>query len=198
MINIIWAAMIIIGIIYALITGNMENINDGILDSTKEAVTLCITMLGIVSLWCGIMKIAEKSGLMDKWTKLLAPVMKFLFPNIPPDSDAYKYMCTNIVANIIGLGWASTPPALKAMAELAKMNGHSPIASREMSVFLIMNISSLQLIPVSIIAYRAEYGAANPAFIIIPGLIATICSTLMALILCIIINRQNKKKNKGR
>lgn len=193
MINIIWAAMIIIGIVYALITGNMENINDGILDSTKEAVTLCITMLGIVSLWCGIMKIAEKSGLMDKWTKLLAPVMKFFFPNIPPDSDAYKYMCTNIVANIIGLGWASTPPALKAMAELAKMNGHSTTASREMSVFLILNISSLQLIPVSIIAYRTEYGAANPAFIIIPGLIATICSTLMAVILCIIINKSHKK-----
>lgn len=193
MINLIWAAMIIIGIIFSLINGTIDNINTGILDSTKEAVTLCITMMGIVSLWTGIMKIAEKAGLIDKWAKLLSPVMKFLFPKIPPESDAYKYICTNIIANAIGLGWASTPPALKAMKELAKMNGHDKIASREMSVFLIINISSLQLIPVSIIAYRAEYGAANPALVILPGLIATICSTGMAILLCIIINKLDKR-----
>lgn len=196
MINIIWAAMIIIGIVYSIASGNIESLNTGILDSTKEAVSLCITMLGIVSLWCGIMKIADKSGLMNKWTKLLSPVMKVLFPNLPADSKAYKYICTNIVANMIGLGWASTPPALKAMEELAKMNNNNIKASREMSVFLILNVSSLQLIPVSIIAYRAEYGAANPASIIIPGLIATSCSTLMAVLLCFLINKYRNKRTK--
>ena len=122
--------------------------------------------------------------------------MKFLFPGVPPDSPAYEYMCTNIIANIVGLGWAATPPALKAMQELAKQNGNSKSASREMCVFLILNISSLQLIPVNIIAYRAKYGAENPTAIIVPGIIATICSTAMAILLVTIIKKKISQ-NKG-
>lgn len=194
MINLIWAAMILIGILTALLTGHMEDVNSGIIASGEEAVTLCITMLGIVTMWSGIMKIAERTGLMKKWSKKMSPVMKFLFPGVPPDSPAYEYMCTNIIANIVGLGWAATPPALKAMQELSKQNGNSKSASREMCVFLILNISSLQLIPVNIIAYRAKYGAENPTAIIVPGIIATICSTAMAVLLVTIINKKDKPK----
>jgi spore maturation protein A len=193
MINIIWACMIIIGIITAIITGNIDKVNEAVISSSEEAVSLCITMLGIVSMWNGIMNIAEKSGLMKKWSEKMKPVMKFLFPAVSPDSPAYTYMCTNIIANICGLGWAATPPALKAMKELAKKNHNPDRPSREMSIFLILNISSLQLIPVSIIAYRTKYGATNPAGIILPGLIATLCSTLAAVIICIIINYKSRK-----
>lgn len=194
MINFIWAFMIIIGVVAAVFTGNMEIVNAGILDGTEDAVSLCITMFGIVGMWSGIMRIAEKAGLMDKWTKALSPLMRLLFPDLNTDSRAYKYICTNIIANIVGLGWAATPPALEAMAELAKENGHSKIASQDMCTFLILNISSLQLIPVSIIAYRAKYGAANPAFIILPGLLATACSTATAVILCLLKNKKKRKR----
>ena len=122
MINLIWAAMILVGIITALLTGHMEDVNAGIIDAGSDAVSLCITMLGIVTMWCGIMKIAERTGLMKKWSSKMSPVMKFLFPRLSPEHPAYEYMCTNIIANIVGLGWAATPPALKAMQELAKDN----------------------------------------------------------------------------
>ena len=170
MINLIWAAMILVGIITALLTGHMEDVNAGIIDAGSDAVSLCITMLGIVTMWCGIMKIAERTGLMKKWSSKMSPVMKFLFPRLSPEHPAYEYMCTNIIANIVGLGWAATPPALKAMQELAKDNKGSKSASREMCVFLILNISSLQLIPVNIIAYRATYGSEHPTAIILPGI----------------------------
>lgn len=192
MINLIWALMIVIGVVVAILTGNIDSVNSGVLEGAEDAVSLCITMFGVVGMWSGIMRIAEKSGLMDKWTGMLAPVMKFLFPGMSAKSRAYKYICTNIIANVVGLGWAATPPALQAMAELAKENGHSKIASRDMCTFLILNISSLQLIPVSIIAYRAKYGAANPAMIILPGLIATACSTVVAVFLCYLINKHAK------
>lgn len=193
MINIIWAIMIISGVTASCFNGNVEAVNNGILDSTKEAVELCITMAGIVGMWSGIMKIAEQSGLLARMTGLLDPVMKVMFPRVEKGSPAYQYMCTNIIANIVGLGWAATPPGLKAMKELSVLNKNSRIASREMCIFLILNISSLQLIPVNIIAYRASYGAVNPAFIIVPGFIATFASTLTAVLICIWINKHEDK-----
>ena len=129
---------------------------------------------------------------MKKWSSKMSPVMKFLFPRLSPEHPAYEYMCTNIIANIVGLGWAATPPALKAMQELAKDNKGSKSASREMCVFLILNISSLQLIPVNIIAYRATYGSEHPTAIILPGIIATVCSTAVAVLLTVIINKRGK------
>ena len=190
MINLIWAAMILVGIITALLTGHMEDVNAGIIDAGSDAVSLCITMLGIVTLWCGIMKIAERTGLMKKWSSKMSPVMRFLFPRLSPEHPAYEYMCTNIIANIVGLGWAATPPALKAMQELAKDNKGSKSASREMCVFLILNISSLQLIPVNMIAYRSQYGSASPAAVVGPAVLATLVSTFAAVIFCRVMDRR--------
>lgn len=184
------------GIVTALFTGNMEKVNSAVISSGEEAVSLCVTMLGIVGMWSGIMRIAEKSGLMKKWSDKMAPIMKFLFPGVPHDNPAYGYMCTNIIANIAGLGWAATPPALKAMKELSRLNNGSEKPSRDMCTFLIINISSIQLIPVNIIAYRAKYGAENPTSIIVPAFFSTLCSTVTAVILCTIINYSGKKKNK--
>lgn len=194
MINLIWAAMILVGIITALLTGHMEDVNAGIIDAGSDAVSLCITMLGIVTMWCGIMKIAERTGLMKKWSSKMFPVMKLLFPRLSPEHPAYEYMCTNIIANIVGLGWAATPPALKAMQELAKDNKGSKSASREMCVFLILNISSLQLIPVNVIAYRSQYGSADPAGIIGGGILATMASTGAAVVYVLVMQRWGKRK----
>lgn len=194
MINLIWAAMILVGIITALLTGHMEDVNAGIIDAGSDAVSLCITMLGIVTMWCGIMKIAERTGLMKKWSSKMSPVMRFLFPRLSPEHPAYEYMCTNIIANIVGLGWAATPPALKAMQELAKDNKGSKSVSREMCVFLILNISSLQLIPVNVIAYRSQYGSADPAGIIGGGILATMASTGAAVVYVLVMQRWGKRK----
>lgn len=169
MLNYIWAVMIAIGVIYGALTGNIEAVANGALDSAGEAVQLCITMTGIMALWVGLMEIAKNSGLIASMTKGIQPFISFLFPRIPGNHAAREYISTNIIANILGLGWACTPAGLKAMEELQKLNeeecrrtGKPPVtASNEMCTFLIMNISSLQLIPVSIIAYRSQYGSVN-------------------------------------
>ena len=117
MLNYLWAAMIVIGIVYGAFTGNMTAVSDGALDSAKEAVTLCITMLGVMSLWTGLMEIANRSGLIDKCTKAILPLMQWLFPGVPKDHDAMQHITTNVIANFLGLGWAATPAGLKAMEE---------------------------------------------------------------------------------
>ena len=190
MLNYIWAVMIAIGVIYGALTGNIEAVANGALDSAGEAVQLCITMTGIMALWVGLMEIAKNSGLIASMTKGIQPFISFLFPRIPGNHAAREYISTNIIANILGLGWACTPAGLKAMEELQKLNeeecrrtGKPPVTARnEMCTFLIMNISSLQLIPVSIIAYRSQYGSVNPTAVIVPGIIATLTSTLVAII----------------
>lgn len=189
MLNVLWAAMIVIGIVYAAFTGNLTAISDGVLSSSREAVNLCITMLGVMALWTGLMEIASKSGLILWCTKAIRPVMKWLFPRVPADSKAMQYMTTNVIANIFGLGWAATPAGLKAMAELKTLSTEKEgVASREMCTFLIINISSLQLIPVNMIAYRSQYGSVNPTSIVGPGIIATLVSTLVAVVFCKIMS----------
>ncbi len=198
MLNYIWAVMIAIGVIYGALTGNIEAVANGALDSAGEAVQLCITMTGIMALWVGLMEIAKNSGLIASMTKGIQPFISFLFPRIPGNHAAREYISTNIIANILGLGWACTPAGLKAMEELQKLNeeecrrtGKPPVtASNEMCTFLIMNISSLQLIPVSIIAYRSQYGSVNPTAVIVPGIIATLTSTLVAIIFVKVIDRK--------
>ncbi len=239
MLNYIWAFMILVGIIYGAITGRMEDITNAALDSAGDAVSLCITMIGVMALWVGLMEIAQKSGLIAKLTRGIQPFISFLFPRIPKGHPAREYISTNLIANVLGLGWACTPAGLKAMEELAKLevergnpgyasecgkwkperqireNGKSEreravygtelpnvgdssktgmkkkkadagerVASNEMCTFLILNISSLQLIPVNMIAYRQQYGSVNPAGIIAPAIVATFVSTLAAVVYC--------------
>ncbi len=201
MLNYIWGSMILIGIVYGSLTGHMAEVTNAALDSSREAVNLCITMIGVMAFWMGLMEIAEKAGLIDKWTKAISPFVSFMFPNIPKGHMARKYISTNIIANVLGLGWACTPAGLKAMEELAKLEAErgnpaylddgkgivgkrERIASNEMCTFLILNISSLQLIPVNMIAYRQQYGSVNPAGIIGPAIVATFVSTLTAVVYC--------------
>lgn len=194
MLDILWGCMITIGIVYAIFSGNMEAVGNGALDAATEAVQLCITMLGIMVLWTGLMQIAKKSGLIQKLTKCMRPLLKLLFPEIPQEHPAMEYIASNMIANFLGLGWASTPVGLRAMKELSKLNHHDESASDAMCTFLVINISSLQLIPISIIAYRSQYGSANPAAITLPAIIATSVSTLAGILFCVVTRKLVNKK----
>ena len=196
MLNFLWAGMIIIGILYGALQGNLAEITNAALDSSKEAVTLCITMIGVMSFWMGLMEIATRAGIIQAASKLMRPVIRFFFPNIPRGHRANQYITTNFIANILGLGWAATPAGLKAMEALGELEEDrrkgiaagvarkKGIASNERCTFLILNISSLQLIPINIIAYRSQYGSVNPAGIVGAGLVATAISTLVAALFC--------------
>ena len=190
MLNYIWAILIMVGIMVAAFTGTMENVSTGILDSSREAIQLCIVMLGVVGMWTGVMKIAEATGLVRQLTRLLMPILRLLFPRIADDEKAMGYIAANMVANLLGLGWAATPTGLQAMKELQRIHretcgqtGEDPdAASDEMCFFMVINISSLQLIPINMIAYRSQYGSAHPGLIILPGMIATFVSTLAGVL----------------
>ena len=184
MLNYLWGCMILIGVVYVALTGNIDSVTSGALDGAKDAVSLCITMLGVMAFWCGLMEIAEKSGLIDKCKCGVAPLISWLFPNVPRQSRAFSYITTNMISNFLGLGWAATPAGIRAMQELSELNGHNSVASCDMCTFLVINISSIQLIPVNIIAYRSQYGSANPTSILFPSIIATTCSTFVAVIFC--------------
>ena len=172
--------------------GNLKAVTEAVVSSSRESVNLCISMAGIVGMWTGLMKIAEGSGLIEGLSGKMGPVLRFLFPGLDPDSRAGRYISVNFLSNILGLGWAATPAGLKAMEELSNLeqerrDSRLPalilgVASNVMCTFLILNISSLQLIPVNIIAYRSQYGAVSPAAIVGPAIIATSISTLAAVI----------------
>lgn len=187
MLNYLWALMILVGIMYGVLTGNVSAITDAAISSSGEAISLCITMAGVMAFWMGLMEIATQSGIIENMTKAMKPVLHFLFPALPPDCKAMQYIATNVVTNIMGLGWACTPAGLKAMEELKKIEekkGNFHVASKEMCIFLIINISSLQLIPVNMIAYRSQYGSANATSIVGPAILATMVSTLAAVVFC--------------
>lgn len=207
MMNCIWGGMLIIGIVYGVITGNLQEVTDAVLQSSKEAVTLGISMFGIVALWNGLMEVAKEAGVISGMTRMIAPFMRFLFPHIPKGHRAWDSLSANFVANILGLGWAATPAGLRAMSDLEQLeqerrneeyietktslqSHQARTASTEMCTFLVMNISSLQLIPVNIIAYRSQYGSANPAAVIAPAIVATFFSTVVAVVYCKIMHRK--------
>ncbi|MDO5292573.1 MAG: nucleoside recognition protein [bacterium] len=193
MLNYLWAFMILGGIVYGTLTGNISSITTVTLDSSKEAVTLCITMLGIMSLWTGLMQVAKAVGIIDRLTKLLMPILKLLFPDIPKGHIVNEYIASNMIANLLGLGWAATPMGLKAMGELKKLNHDSDIASSDMCTFLIINISSLQLIPVNIIAYRTQYQSVSPTQILGAAIVTTCFSTMVGVLFSIIARKVSRK-----
>ena len=180
--NYLWGGMMIVGIVYGALTGNLGAVTDQALASAKEAVSLCITMASAMAFWVGIMRIAEKAGMVNRAASALAPLLGFLFPTVPKDSFARRYIATNMVANFLGLGWAATPAGLSAMKELKRLEETEGRATSAMCDFLIINISSLQLIPVNIIAYRSQYGSVSPAAIVGPAILATTVSTLAAVV----------------
>lgn len=194
MLNYLWGGMIMVGVIFGAFSGKMPEVTNGALDSAKEAVQLCIVMMGIMSMWVGIMEIATKAGLIDAMSRRMRWMMKILFPGVPKGHLAEKHIMTNIIANVLGLGWAATPAGIMAMKSLQEINPNrdKSIASRDMCTFLIINISSLQLIPINIIAYRSQYGSVNPAGIVGAGIVATTVSTVVAVVFCKIMDGKRR------
>ena len=193
--NALWAGMMLMAIIYGTFYGTIPAVTQAALDSAKEAVSLCITMLGILSFWMGLMQVGSASGLIGRMTRGIRPALRWLFPRIPEDHPALEQIAVNCIANVLGLGWAATPAGLKAMEELSELEKKrraypAGVASDEMCTFLILNISSLQLIPVNIIAYRSQYGSVDPAAIIGPAIVATMVSTGVGVIFCLIMQKR--------
>jgi spore maturation protein A len=183
MVNYIWVAMTIIGIVFALINGNMEAVNKAVFDGAKEAVTLCIGLISVLVFWLGMMRIAEESGLLQKLTKLFRPIVKKIFPEVPANHPAMGYILSNIISNMFGLGNAATPLGIKAMEELKELNGGKPEASRSMVTFLAINTASITIIPTTVIAIRINYQSASPTEIVVPTIIATILSAIGAILI---------------
>lgn len=206
MLNILWVIMIAGGIFFAAFHGTMGQITESFISSSTEAVNLCIFMLGVIGVWNGMMEIAVKSGLMKKIAKTMYPFIHWLFPDIPPRHKANEYIAANMAANILGLGWAATPAGLKAMRELQKLEEGGGRASDMMCAFLVLNISSLQFVPINMIAYRSQYGSVNPAAVVLPAICATMISTIAGIVFIKIMeitryngkkyNRKNKKKRR--
>ena len=206
MLNILWVIMIAGGIFFAAFHGTMGQITESFISSSTEAVNLCIFMLGVIGVWNGMMEIAVKSGLMKKIAKTMYPFIHWLFPDIPPRHKANEYIAANMADNILGLGWAATPAGLKAMRELQKLEEGGGRASDMMCAFLVLNISSLQLVPINMIAYRSQYGSVNPAAVVLPAICATMISTIAGIVFIKIMeitryngkkyNRKNKKKRR--
>jgi len=193
MLNYIWGGMLIIGVVYAFLTGNTEAVSSAALEYAEAAVSLCLTMAGIMGVWVGLMEIATRAGMVGALTKKMDGFITYMFPDIPKGHVARNHIATNFVANILGLGWACTPAGLLAMEALSGLNGRKDTASPAMCGFLILNISSLQLIPINMIAYRSQYGSQNPTAIILPAILATICSTIAAIIFIKLAYRREKR-----
>jgi spore maturation protein A len=183
MVNYIWVGMMVIGFIVAAINGTMDKVNEAIFTSAKEAVTLSFGMISILVFWLGIMKIAEKGGLLEVLAYIFRPIVKRLFPDIPKDHPAQGYILSNMAANLLGLGNAATPMGIKAMEQLKILNGGKNEASRSMITLLAINTSSITLIPTTIIAIRMSYNSQSPTDIVAPTLLATAVSTIGAILI---------------
>ena len=211
----LWGGMLLIGIVYGVLAGNVDEVTKAFVSCSGEAVSLCISMAGITAMWTGMMKIAENSGLVTELAAKMRPLLRFLFPKLDTESKAAHYICLNFLSNVLGLSWASTSSGLCAMKELKELQlqkenaekntedsgkkdavkNSSMIASNEMCTFLIINVSSLQLIPVNMIAYRAKYGSADPTAIVGPAILATAVSTAVAVIFCKVVQNVKRLRN---
>ncbi|CRK83975.1 nucleoside recognition domain-containing protein [Neobacillus massiliamazoniensis] len=183
MVNYIWVFLFVVGIVFGMFNGTMEDVNKAIFVGAKEAVTLCIGLISILVFWLGMMRIAQESGLLDRLSKLFRPLVKRLFPEVPASHPAMGYMLSNMIANMFGLGNAATPLGIKAMEELKKLNGGKNSASRSMVTFLAINTASITIIPTTVIAIRMNYKSVSPTDIVVPTLIATLISAIGAVMI---------------
>ena len=199
--NYLWGGMLIVGIIYGALTGNLNEVTNGAINASKEAVNLAVALLGVTAMWSGLMEIASGAGIIDWMTRKIRPILRFLFPRITDGHPALEAISVNMIANFFGLGAAATPAGLRAMEKLEGLEEERRkkgcgvprgTANREMCTFLIVNISSLQLIPVNVIAYRGQYGSVNPTAIVGPAIAATAVSTLAGVVFCKVMDKRRE------
>ena len=197
MLNYLWGGMLLAGMLWGACNGTWNEVTQALLDSAKESVSLGLTMLGILSFWCGIMEIGSRAGLVGWLTGCMTPVLDFLFPELGRDHPAREPIAVNIIANMLGLGMAATPAGISAMQEMAKdirsAGDEMRTATASMCTFTILKISSLQLIPVTLVAYRSQYGSRQPEAVLGPALAATALSTLTAVVFCKVMDWKNRR-----
>ncbi|KHD37757.1 spore maturation protein [Clostridium acetobutylicum] len=189
MINYIWFIFIFVGTIVGVLSGNGSTLSSSIINSTESSVKLMISLLGIMCLWCGVMRIAEKSGLTDKLSIVLRPILKIVFKDISKNNNVIGPMIMNITSNMLGLGNAATPFGIKTMEEMQKINKEKNTATNDMAKFLVINAACIQLLPTTIISIRAACGSSNPAIIVIPTIVTSVTVAIMGLIYCKILQR---------
>lgn len=195
MINYIWVGLLLVGFIAGIFTGRIDQVTKAAMDSAQSAIVVCFGLLGVMCLWTGLMNIAEKSGLVNAIGRLVRPLLRFLFPDIPKDHPALGAIVMNLVANFLGLGNAATPLGIKAMNELQSLNTDKKTATDSMCMFLVLNTAAIQLIPANIIALRTAEGAKKPTDIIVCIWIASICATIMGVISAKLLSKAwNDKK----
>ena len=189
MINKIWFGILGVGIIFGIITGRGDLISKGIINSANSTVELTIGLTGLMCLWCGVMKIAEKSGFTDKLAKTLKPFLKLIFKRVGKDEKAMGAIVMNLSANMMGLSNAATPFGIKAIEEMQRVNVNKDEATDDMALFLVLNAACIQLVPSTVISIRAALNSQNPAFIIIPAIISTGVAALAGIICCKILQK---------
>lgn len=189
MINYIWFIMIFFGILIGLVTGNGEIISKSIITSADSTVSLIVGLIGLMCFWCGVMKVAEKSGFTNKLANILRPILKLLFKEAAKDEKALGAIVMNITANMMGLGNAATPFGIKAMQEMDRLNKEKGTASNDMSLFLVLNAACIQLVPSTIISIRAACGSSNPGSIMLPAIIASTIAAVVGIFSCKFLQR---------
>lgn len=193
MLNYVWSIMVVLSVILAICFGNSAHLSAAMVDSAAEAVQLLLTLAGVITLWSGLMKIAEESGLTRIFSRLFAPLLKPLFPQLDKDSEAFGCITMNITANLLGLGNTATPLGLRAMRELHELNGKSDTASDEMIIFVVMNTASLQLMPTMLGSLRQSYGSNAPFEILVPVWLSSACALTVALLLAVSLNHRHSR-----
>lgn len=189
MINYIWFVMIFLGLIVGIFTGNGEGISNAIIGSIDSTVSFIIGLVGLMCFWCGVMKVAEKSGFTEKLAKLMKPILKLIFKESAKDEKALGAIVMNITANMMGLGNAATPFGIKAMEEMDRLNNEKGRASNDMALFLVLNAACIQLVPSTVLSIRAAAGSTNPGAIILPAIISTGTAAIVGVICCKILQR---------
>jgi spore maturation protein A len=189
MINIIWFLILALGIIIGIVTGKAEVLSKAVVSSTASSVELVMGLVGMMCLWCGIMKIAERSGLTDKLSGVLRPILKIIFKDAGRNTKAMSSITMNITANMMGLSNAATPFGIKAMEEMQKVNIEKDTASNDMALFLVLNAACIQFLPTTVISIRAAYNSQNPAIIILPAIIATGTAAALGIVYCKVLER---------
>jgi len=188
-INVIWFIILVFGIGFGLLTGRGDVVSKSVVSSAGSTVDFVIKLVGLMCIWCGVMKVAEKSGLTEKLAKLLRPVLKLVFKDASKDEKAMGAIVMNLTANMMGLSNAATPFGIKAMEEMDRLNKEKGTASNDMALFLVLNAACIQLVPTTVLSIRAASGSQNPGEIIIPAVIATTVAAIMGIIFCKILQR---------
>jgi len=179
--NLIWILLITVSVIFAIATGRLEDFTKAVFDAGKTAVEISLFLLGIIAIWMGILKILEDSGIIHNISRFFRPLIKKLFKNVPDDHPAITSITLNFIANLFGIGNAATPLGIKAMQDLQTLNPDKEETSFEMMLFVVINTSSIQLVPFTVIGILASFGSANPAAIVLPTILATVLSSVIAV-----------------